>query len=142
MTQPNTFQSDAIESIAIMVLGSPYSNSSTRNALDFARHVLSTGRRIELLFFYHEGVHAASGLTVSSQDEQNLPEAWQQFIKANDIEAVVCIASALKRGIIDQSEADRFRKTQHSLDGSLALGGIGQWIEAVNNANKHIVFGA
>lgn len=103
---------------------------------------MESGQRIERLFFYHEAAYIGSDLTIASQDEQNLPEDWQSFIQDNDLDAVVCIASGLKRGIVDDSESRRYEKSQHSLNSNLELAGLGQWVEAVNNADKHIVFGA
>lgn len=129
------------QSIAIMVLGSPYANTSTQTALSFSKAVLQNGYHIERLFFYHEAAYIGSNLTIAAQDEQNLPEAWQEFIQAHHLEAVVCIASGLKRGIIDKSESDRYEKKQSSLHNNMELAGLGQWIEAVNNAHKHIIFG-
>ena len=124
-----------------MVLGSPYGDSSTDTALDFSKAVLASGYSIERLFFYHEAAHVGSSLTVSSQDEQNLPEAWQAFIKSNQLDAVVCIASGLKRGIIDKPESKRYERDHFTLSENIELAGLGQWIDAVNSADKHIVFG-
>ena len=130
------------QSIAIMVLGSPYANTSTQTALHFAESVLATGNTIERLFFYHDAVYTSTSLSIASQDEINLPQAWCDFINKNQLEAIVCIASGLKRGIIDTQESKRYEKDQHSLNANYELSGLGQWIEAVQNANQQIVFGA
>lgn len=130
------------QSIAIMILGSPTANSSSQTALDFAKAVIVSGKRIERLFFFHDGALLGSTLNISSQDETNLPDNWQKFIDENQIDAVVCIASGLKRGIIDTAEAKRYEKNQHNLHHSMELSGLGQWIDAVNNADTYIVFGA
>ncbi len=130
------------KSIAIMILGSPTANSSSHTALNFAKTVIASGHRIERLFFYHEAASIGSELGISAQDEQNLPASWQTFITENHIEAVICIASGLKRGIINAVEAKRYDKSQHNLHTCFELSGLGQWIDAVNNADKYIVFGA
>lgn len=130
------------QSIAIMVLGSPYAETSTQTALHFAKATLAKGYAIERLFFYHEAAYVGSALTVAAQDEINLPEAWQAFIAANALDSVVCIASALKRGILDSDEASRYEKPAVSLDNRMQLAGLGQWIDAVNRADKQIIFGA
>lgn len=130
------------ESIAIMILGNATANSSSQTALEFAKAVIANGKRIERLFFYHEAVALGSNLTVWGQDEQNLPDAWQMFIQENNLDAIVCIASALKRGVINSSEATRYEKTSCNLAKSMELSGLGQWVDAVNNADKYIVFGA
>ena len=129
------------QSIAIMVLGSPYADTSTATALNFSRQVIESGNHIELIFFYHEAAYIGTELSIASQDEQNLPEAWQEFVSKHNLNAIVCIASGLKRGIIDKPESDRYEKDQHSLHPNIELSGLGQWVDAVNTADKHIVFG-
>jgi tRNA 2-thiouridine synthesizing protein D len=128
-------------SIAIMILGNATANNSSQTALQFVKTVLKTGRKIERLFFYHEGASLASSLSVQSQDEINLCSEWQQFIEEHQLDAVVCIASGLKRGILDHSEARRHEKNATSLHPALELSGLGQWIDAVSKADKYIVFG-
>ena len=78
---------------------------------------------------------------MQSQDEIDLPKEWQQFIKDHELDAVVCIASAIKRGILNESESQRYEKLGSNLSDSMDLSGLGQWIEAVNNADQQIVFG-
>jgi tRNA 2-thiouridine synthesizing protein D len=129
------------QSIAIMILGSATGNNSSHTALHFSEAVLAKGYRIERLFFYHEAAVIGSDLSISAQDEQNLPSDWQALISEYQLDAVVCIASGLKRGIINASEAKRYNKSQHSLHHALELSGLGQWIDAVNHADKYIVFG-
>lgn len=130
------------KSVAIMILGSPTASSSCHTALNFAKTVITSGYRIERLFFYHEAVSIGSELGISAQDEKNLPASWQTLITENHIDAVICIASGLKRGVINATEAKRHGKNQHNLQASFELSGLGQWIDAVNNADKYIVFGA
>jgi tRNA 2-thiouridine synthesizing protein D len=128
------------QSIAILVIASPTGQSSTQTALEFAKTVVASGRHIEQVFFYHEAVALASDLTIYAQDEFNLPKAWQAFISENQIAASVCIASSLKRGIIDEAEAKRYNKTSANISPHIDIAGLGTWITAVNNADKSIVF--
>ena len=123
-----------------MILASPGGAASSHTALAFVRSAIRQGYRIQCLFFYHEAAQLGSSLTVSNQDEINLPACWQALIAEHRLEAVVCIASALKRGIIDDDEARRYQKTAASLDSRMTLAGLGQWIEAVRLADRHIVF--
>lgn len=129
-------------SIAILVLGAPYADGSCQTAFEFAKAVIAKDWHIEQIFFYHEATTVSSQLSVSAQDEINLADAWQELIAEHAIEAITCIASGLKRGIIDASEAKRYEKPQHSISPVLELGGLGLWIEAINKADRHIVFGA
>lgn len=128
------------QSIAIMITASACHAAGAHTALNFTRSVIQQGFTVECLFFYHEGAMLGSQLTISPQDEINLPQSWQQLITEHNLPAIVCIASGLKRGIIDTTEARRYQKPASSMADSMELAGLGQWIEAVNNADQHIVF--
>ncbi|RLA42500.1 MAG: sulfurtransferase TusD, partial [Gammaproteobacteria bacterium] len=49
-------------------------------------------------------------LVTLPQDEIQLPQRWQQLTDQYHLEAVVCIASALRRGVANDIEARRFGK--------------------------------
>ena len=53
-----------------------------------------------------------------AQDETNLQTAWEKLIEEHDLDAVACVTSALKRGIIDSQEANRYEKDADSLSGT------------------------
>ena len=124
-----------------MVLGSPYASASTQTALDFAQQTINSGRLIERLFFYHEAAYIANLLGTAAQDELDIPQAWSDFIQQNNIAATCCIASAIKRGVIDEAEAKRYSKNTNNLHPAIELGGLGEWVEATLKADKTIVFG-
>jgi len=79
---------------------------------------------------YQDGVYNASAQVVPPQDELNLPAAWQQLINDNKLDAVVCVASALKRGIVDTNAADRYELPAANLLPGFTIGGLGQLIDA------------
>lgn len=128
-------------SIAIMITASAHGAASSQTALAFARAVIERGDSLQCLFFYHEAASLGSALAITPQDEINLPQSWQAFIADNQLEAIVCIASGLKRGIINAQEQARYEKTAFNLSPAMALEGLGQWVEAVRLADQHIVFG-
>ena len=130
------------DSIAIMILGNATASGSAQNALVFAKAALAQGKKIERLFFYHEAVTMGSTLAVCNQDEQHLSAEWQGFIREHGLDGVVCIASALKRGVVDSTESRRYEKATYNLAEGMELSGLGQWVDAVNSADKYIVFGA
>ena len=137
-----TLTSKAVNhSVAIMLLHSPYTNSINDSALRYTKTLIEQGHSIYRLFFYHEAVQLASNLTITAQDEQQAAKAWQDLIQQHNIDAVACISSSLKRGIIDKQEAKRYDKASYNLAANIQLGGLGDWIEAVNSADTHISFG-
>ena len=91
---------------AIALFSAPHAPSS-RRALLFAQAALAGGHEIVRLFFYQDGVHSASSSVVTPQDEQDLPRQWADFVSEHQLDGVVCIAAALRRGVLDDEEAQR-----------------------------------
>jgi tRNA 2-thiouridine synthesizing protein D len=125
---------------AIALFAPPHAPSS-RRALRFAEAVLAGGHEIARLFFYQDAVHAASSLTVSAQDELDLPAAWRAFVEEHQLDAVVCIAAALRRGVLNAEEAQRYARASHNLGAPWELSGLGQLHEAAQDADRLICFG-
>jgi len=126
---------------SIAIYGGPYSHQATHSAWHFARAVLERGHTIERVFFYHDGVYNASALTAPPQDEQNLPLKWQQLAEDNDFELTVCIAAAVRRGILDENEAQRYSKPAANLEQGYQLSGLGQLVDAGLTSDRLISFG-
>ncbi|MBC9250987.1 tRNA 2-thiouridine(34) synthase TusD [Pseudomonas alcaligenes] len=124
-----------------IALFAPAHAPSSRRALRFAEAVLAGGHEIVRLFFYQDGVHSASANVVSAQDELDLPEEWRAFVAAEKLDAVVCIAAALRRGVLNQEEAQRYNKPAANLDAPWELSGLGQLHEAGQLADRLICFG-
>ncbi|MBA1192183.1 MAG: putative intracellular sulfur oxidation protein DsrE-like [Pseudomonas sp.] len=120
---------------------SPAHAPSSRRALRFADALLAGGHQIERLFFYQDGVHSASGNIVAPQDECDIAAQWRQFITAHRLDAVVCIAAALRRGVLDASEASRYQRDAANLPAPWVLSGLGQLHEAAQSADRLVCFG-
>ena len=83
----------------------------------------------------------ASQLHTSPQDEININELWSDLATQYKLDIVVCITSALKRGILSESESDRHNKPQFNLSASMELSGLGQLIDAINSSDRIVTFG-
>lgn len=127
---------------AIVVHGAPYSSASAWSALHFARAVLRTGHEIYRVFFYHDGVYNGNALMAPPQDELDLQSDWSELARQHDVELMVCIASSLRRGMLNAKEADRYDKPAHNLADTFEVSGLGQLIDAGINADRVITFGA
>lgn len=114
---------------------------SSRRGLRFAQAVLAGGHEIVRLFFYQDGVHNASSNIVTPQDEQDLASQWRQFVTDNHLDGVVCIAAALRRGVLDEAEATRYDRGAANLDAPWELSGLGQLHDAAQAADRLICFG-
>ena len=125
---------------AIALFAPPHAPSS-RRALRFAQAVLAGGHEISRLFFYQEGVHSASQTVVTPQDELDLSREWSDFVREQQLDGVVCIAAALRRGVLNTEEATRYQRSAVNLDAPWALSGLGQLHDAVQTADRLICFG-
>ncbi|MBN4054041.1 sulfurtransferase complex subunit TusD [Haliea sp. AH-315-K21] len=128
-----------MQSFTLVIYAAPDSQSSS-TALNFAREILHSGHEIYRLFFYQDGVLNACSFNTPSQDEENLPASWQAFIQEHSIDAVVCVASALKRGIINESEAERYELPASNLREGFEISGLGQLIDGLINSDRLVNF--
>lgn len=126
---------------SLLVLGSPHAHQSADSAWHFAHAAVDAGHRVYRVFFYHEGVFHGSELAVTPQDEVNPVQRWATFARANDCELVLCISSALKRGLLDADEADRHDKSTASVHPAFELSGLGQLVDAAARSDRLITFG-
>lgn len=125
---------------AIALYSAAHSPSS-RRALRFAEGVLAGGHEIVRVFFYQDGVHSASSTIVTPQDEQDIAQQWATFISHNQLDGVVCIAAALRRGVLDEQEANRYQRSAVNLKAPWELSGLGQLHDAIQAADRLICFG-
>jgi tRNA 2-thiouridine synthesizing protein D len=129
---------------AIQINEGPYQHQSSDTAYQFAKAAIAAGHEIMRVFFYHDGVNNASRFTMPPQDDRHVVNQWAELgIKdaEGNPELVVCIAAALRRGLLDESEA-----TKNSIDGNnihpaFRISGLGQLIEAGIQSDRLVVFG-
>lgn len=124
-----------------LVVHSAPTAAGSISALRFAEAALQAGHEIYRLFFYGDAVHNATTLNVSPQDELDIPAGWRALVTQHKLDAVACIAAALKRGLIDAGEAARYEKPAHNLHSAFELAGLGQLLDASVKSDRVITFG-
>lgn len=125
----------------IVIYGAPYSAQAAESAYRFTSTLLDEGHSIYRLFFFGDGVHNVGRLAVAPQDEINLPRRWQDLIQRHELDSVACVSSAIKRGIINAQEAERYQLEAISIHDDSEIAGLGQLIDAVMNSDRVISFG-
>ncbi|CAI8717303.1 sulfurtransferase complex subunit TusD [Pseudomonas sp. IT-P258] len=125
---------------AIAVFSAAHAPSS-RRALLFAQAALAGGHEIVRLFFYQDGVYNASASVVTPQDELDLPRQWHAFVSDHQLDGVVCIAAALRRGVLNEEEARRYQREAVAVGAPWELSGLGQLHDAAQDADRLICFG-
>ncbi|HRJ68598.1 MAG TPA: sulfurtransferase complex subunit TusD [Beijerinckiaceae bacterium] len=125
----------------IVVNEGPYTHQASDTAYQFAKAALDKGHEVVRVFFYHDGVNNATRLTVPPQDERNVQRNWSELGAKHNLDMVVCIAAAQRRGILDENEAKRQGKDANNIAPGFRISGLGQLIEAGILADRLVVFG-
>ncbi len=126
---------------SLAIYGAPYASQAPDTAYQFANAVIASGHKIHRIFFYMDGVQNATKLASPPQDEADIPARWSRFILDHQIDAVVCIAAALRRGVINEEEANRYDKPSSNLAEGFTLSGLGQLVEAGIESDRLVTFG-
>ncbi len=126
---------------SLAIYAAPYSSQASDSAYRFALALLESGHTLYRVFFYHDAVHAASSLITPPQDEIHLTQNWQAIAQKHNVDLVVCIAAALKRGLLNQQEATRHEKPAANLAEGFEISGLGQLVDAAVISDRLITFG-
>ena len=126
---------------SIQVNASPYHAQSSLTAFKFVKKSLELGHEVIRIFFYHEGVFNAFKHATPLDDEINLTQLWSDLAKQYQIDLVICISAAQRRGLLTSDEANRQGKQDNDLADGFRISGLGQWVEAALLADRFIVFG-
>jgi len=126
---------------AIMISEGPYTHQASDSAYMFTKAALEKGHEIFRVFFYHDGVNNGTRLTTPPQDERHITNRWVELAKAHNLDMVVCVAAAQRRGIVDADEQKRNGKDANNIADQFRISGLGQLIEAGIQAERLLVFG-
>ena len=106
----------------ILINEGPYTHQASDSAYNFAKAALDAGHEIFRIFFYHDGVNNGTR-------------------EAHNLDMVVCIAAAQRRGIMDADEAKRQGIDGNNIAPGFRISGLGQLIEAGIQSDRLVVFG-
>lgn len=125
----------------IMVSEGPYTHEASDTAYQFTKAALDKGHEIYRVFFYHDGVNNGTRLTTPPQDDRNIVKRWSELAEQHNLDLVVCVAAAQRRGIADADEAKRNSKDADNIAPGFRISGLGQLVEAGIQADRLVVFG-
>lgn len=126
---------------SILVNEGPYTHQAADTAYHFTAAALRGGHQIVRVFFYHDGVNNGTRLSVPPQDDRNVSERWSALAEEHDLELVLCVAAAQRRGMLDEAEAKRAGKDSNNIAPGFEISGLGQLIDAGIQADRLMVFG-
>ena len=125
----------------IQVNEGPYQHQASDTAYQFTKAALEKGHEIFRVFFYHDGVNNATRLTTPPQDDRNVVSRWSELAEEHNLDMVVCVAAAQRRGIADAEESKRNGKDADNLAPGFRISGLGQLIEGGVQSDRTVVFG-
>lgn len=125
----------------IQINSSPYQSNSTETAYQFIKSALDMGHEVLRVFFYQEGVYHAFRFATPPDDEVQIVSRWSALARNYDIDLVVCISAAQRRGLLESNEAKRQGKVDNDVADGFRIAGLGLWVEAILEADRFIEFG-
>nr|MBS0019942.1 sulfurtransferase complex subunit TusD [Gammaproteobacteria bacterium] len=126
---------------SVLVNEGPYQHEASDSAYHFTKAALEKGHEIFRVFFYHDGVNNGTRLATPPQDDRNITQRWSALAEQHNLDLVVCVAAAQRRGIIDADEMKRHGKDANNIAPGFRISGLGQLIEAGIQADRLITFG-
>ncbi|MEE4146057.1 MAG: sulfurtransferase complex subunit TusD [Halieaceae bacterium] len=126
---------------SLLVLSSPASGQCAMTAARFARAALARGHTVGRIFFLDAGVTNGAAATVLPQDETDRLQPWVELAERHGVELILCIASALRYGMLDETEAGRYEKPAATIHPAFTVSGLGQLVDAATSADRLVTFG-
>lgn len=126
----------------LLVMAAPASGHASLTAARFGATLLASGHRLPRVFFLDNGTSNGLATAITAQDERSPLAQWTQLAVEHGTELVLCVSSALKRGLLDSPEAQRHGFATATAHPQFALGGLGLLVEAMQSADRVITFGA
>ena len=127
--------------ISIQVSEGPYNHEASVTAINYVKAAVEAGHDIFRVFFYHDGVNNGTKFASPPQDDINIQKTWSELAAAHNIDLVVCVAAAQRRGIVDQGEMERNGKDGLNIMDGFRISGLGQLIEAGIESDRLVTFG-
>ena len=126
---------------ALFVHGSPFQTKACHSALTFAKAITqSQEHELKGVFFYQDAVLLGNSFIQNPRDEFNLQTAWQNLAEENDFDLFLCIAAAVRRGVISSDEGKRYELESSNLAHGFQLEGLGSLVSLMNDCDKTISF--
>ncbi|GAB3107334.1 sulfurtransferase complex subunit TusD [Aestuariicella hydrocarbonica] len=124
-----------------------------QTALHFAKTLLAHGHSLYRVFFYGDGVHQAflpdsnapGAAAYSAPGTHAAPHGhtgkqWSDLSKQHQLDLVVCVSAALKRGLISEEEGQHPEQACLRLLPGFQISGLGQLTDAAIHSDRTITF--
>ena len=127
-------------SFTLLLTQAPLANGSHYAALDFARALLNEGHQLRNVFFYQEACYVALSGQTPIQGQTPLAHEWRTLAIQHNFPLQVCIANALRRGLVDSREQQRYQLEHITLDEGFSLTGLGEIASSIQESDRVLQF--
>jgi len=127
--------------ISIQINASPYQHQAADTAWDFIQAALESGHEIYRVFFYHDGIYNALRDSRPPGDERDIVARWSALNAERDVDLVVCVSSAQRRGLLEHSVGKKVGGYEQALANGFRIAGLGLLMEAIIDSDRHVTFG-
>jgi len=115
----------------VLIMEGPYQHESSDSAYHFTKAALEKGHEVLRVFFYQDGVLNSTKLMEPQADDRHIQRQWSELQEQYDLDYIVCVAAAKRRGINDDVIGPGFK-----------IGGLGMLTEVAIEADRVVQFGA
>lgn len=123
--------------LSVQINEGPYQHQATDTAYHFTKAALENGHEVMRVFFYHDGVLNGTRLTTPPQDDRHIVNRWVELAEKYNLDLVLCVAAAQRRGLVDDGEAERNKRTQ-PISKSLSASRV--WVSLLKPLSRAIVW--
>lgn len=124
---------------AIHITAAPQRDNAFR-AWRYTEACLNAGHKVVRVFFSGAAVAHGNDLITPGRDETGLTQRWQHLAQAHGVELIICVAAALRHGVLDADNAKRWEQPSHNLAHGFSISGLGQLADAMLQANRYLCF--
>ncbi|XOD70059.1 MAG: sulfurtransferase complex subunit TusD [Sodalis sp. (in: enterobacteria)] len=124
----------------LMVTGPSYGNQRASSALQFSKALIVRGHQLNTVFFYQDGVANANRLSAPAGDEVDLVRAWSKLAQQHQVSLHVCNSAALRRGVIDITQAKLLELIGDNLQAGFELRGLSSLTHAMLDCDRFVQF--
>ncbi len=124
----------------IQINSGPSRSQAGISALNFIEAALAAQHQILRVFFYTDGIDYGLRYVTPPNDEFDFNASWRHLAQQYQIDLVVCVSAAQRRGLLSVDEASRQEKPGDDLSDGFRISGLGQLLDAVMQADRFLVF--
>ena len=128
---------DAALSYTIILTQSPALSESHLTAQRFIAELMHNGDSIDRVFFYQDAAYVGLSSQIPCQGLQASYQGWVELQQQYAIPLQICIANALRRGVVDTTEAQRYEGIE-TLQEGFQLTGLGEIADACQASDRII----